>query len=144
MPLYADVYCKLQYTVASLSPVFNWRFRASVTVSFALQHTRTSKLIWEEVFSLIKLGHLCQSKLAEKLPFCRRLQMSSFIWYYLAGRLHWAARWRAGQGRGSPVRWRTWESQYTKRKHHHDHPLTLPPNTLLFQWPLLIADSFHY
>ncbi len=48
---------------------------------------------------------------------------SSFIWYYLAGRLHWAARWRAGQGRGSPARWRTSGSRYTKRKHHHDHPV---------------------
>jgi hypothetical protein len=60
--------------------------------------------IWEELFSLIKLGKICQSKLPEKLPLCRRLQMSSFIWHYLAGRLHWAARCRDGQGRGSPVR----------------------------------------
>jgi hypothetical protein len=42
-------------------------------------------LIWEELFSLIKLGQICQSKLTEKLPFCRRLQMSSFYLVLFSG-----------------------------------------------------------
>ncbi len=113
------------FTVAvALSPAFNWCLRGlRWLVYFSLHNTRTFMLTWEELFSLIKFGQNLSPQLPKKLPCRRRLQMSSFIWYYLAGRLHWAARWRDGQGRGSPARWRTSGSLYTKREHHHDHPV---------------------